>query len=653
MKRKLLSIMLCIMLLSSVTIPAFATDYPESDFVCNWQIFNYKDSDELYLTSQVRGYVYSNATNQFVSCDAKLNIYIDKDDIFLEYVEGDGAKKQNNTDKDFSGNVMLTLTKMHIKEVTCVALNPAGSNLSFLTETTNLNGLTMTPRQLVINELNQDGTVEVWTRQETWNGQTDMIVGFILNSTNNQFAKLYMDATGQKWNKSQTQNNSAAVTTSGSDEETYSSDDFNCDWHLREYSNTDQIFLYTQVRGEVYESINNERKVVSHNALLNVFIDKENIFLEFLFDNGEKNINQTNETQTTYTIFFLDNTDLNDAYCKGTRAKGESRVYLNNSMEAPNETLSPRKLIIDELLQGGIAAVLQEFETWGDYQDAILYFDLNSIDNQFSKVYAKAIETNWMKASTPTATPKPTSKPTATPKPTQKPTSTSFTKQNSEDLSVQFVVSFAQNAFFSLYDVDMYLDGEYIANLTQGKIKYIDVDNITKGKHEIVFYKSNGKSVNGSFTATITHNSVIKCKLHAYNNYVDVDDMEMYGLYSNGELLQASMSPLTAMSPNESPYSLNYEISFVENAHFSKYDVDMYVDDQYVTTLVQGYKTDDTYSLPFGGTHTITFYKAGGHSVYGAVQIYVVKESTYFKCRINATSSEIGISNITTNAGEV
>ena len=459
MKRKLLSIMLCIMLLSSVTIPAFATDYPESDFVCNWQIYNYKDSDKLYLASQVRGYVYSNATKQFVSCDAKLNIYINKDDIFLECVEGDGTKKKNNTDKDFSGNVTLTLTKMNIQEVTCVALNPAGSNLSFLTETTNLNGLTMTPRQLVINELNQDGTVEVWTRQKTWNGQTDMIVGFILNSTNNQFAKLYMDATGQKWNKSQ--------------------------------------------------------------------------------------------------------------------------------------------------------------------------------------------------ASTPTATPKPTSKPTATPKPTQKPTSTSSTKQNSEYLSVQFVVSFAQNAFFSLYDVDMYLDGKYIANLTQGKIKYIDVDNITKGKHEIVFYKSNGKSVNGSFTATITHNSVIKCKLHAYNNYVDVDDMEMYGLYSNGELLQASMSPLTAMSPNESPYSLNYEISFVENAYFSKYDVDMYVDDQYVTTLVQGYKTNDTYSLPFGGTHTITFYKAGGHSVYGAVQIYVVKESTYFKCRINATSSEIGISNITTNAGEV
>ena len=227
-----------------------------------------------------------------------------------------------------------------------------------------------------------------------------------------------------------------------------------------------------------------------------------------------------------------------------------------------------------------------------------------------------------------------------------------FTAASAEGkaVTVRFDVAFDENAYLSRYDVDLYLDsfnGKCLATLTHGKGASVRVEGIAPGEHQLIFCRHNARSVSGKLTFTTYDDSVIKCRIHAYNDSIAVEDIRMFGLISPDEMLSASLSPAVS-----SPCTFEYEITFAKNNYFSKYDVEMEIDGVPVATLVQGYITSGTVVLPSAGVHTITFYESGARSVRRVFNLYVADETTYFKCHISAASDSIGLSGIVTNAGE-
>ena len=100
--------------------------------------------------------------------------------------------------------------------------------------------------------------------------------------------------------------------------------------------------------------------------------------------------------------------------------------------------------------------------------------------------------------------------------------------------------------------------------------------------------------------------------------------------------------PQVDNAANESSCQLYIEVDFVENYFFSKYNAELYLDDQYVATLSHGkYYTTTLNVSP--GRHKLSFKEENG-SNRGSAEFTVKKDST-FTCKIETTSSGIDVSN--------
>lgn len=94
----------------------------------------------------------------------------------------------------------------------------------------------------------------------------------------------------------------------------------------------------------------------------------------------------------------------------------------------------------------------------------------------------------------------------------------------------------------------------------------------------------------------------------------------------------------------EPEYQINLKIKCVENLIFSKYDVEVYVDDSYKGTIEHG--TEEAFAIELKkGTHTIKFINEEDNSVDGKVKIDVSQDET-FKFKISCTSSQIKVKKI-------
>ncbi len=99
--------------------------------------------------------------------------------------------------------------------------------------------------------------------------------------------------------------------------------------------------------------------------------------------------------------------------------------------------------------------------------------------------------------------------------------------------------------------------------------------------------------------------------------------------------------PVTAEVVSGNIY-LDIRVSFDKNRMFSKYDVDMYLDDTLITTLPHG----QAYSVGVGvsrGVHVLSFYEDGDPTVKGVCQFMVTENST-FSCNIHANYDKVTIS---------
>ena len=146
--------------------------------------------------------------------------------------------------------------------------------------------------------------------------------------------------------------------------------------------------------------------------------------------------------------------------------------------------------------------------------------------------------------------------------------------------------------------------------------------------------------------------------IEEYNAYVaacadkgfTVEASESEKSYSakNSDGYQLSVSyqgnGVMSISVDEPEYAVSLEIECVENLLFSKYDVDVYVDDSMQGTISHG--TTETYNLNLTkGVYEIKFVSAEDDEVTGRVSIDIYQDES-LKYKISCTSSQINVETI-------
>ena len=99
-----------------------------------------------------------------------------------------------------------------------------------------------------------------------------------------------------------------------------------------------------------------------------------------------------------------------------------------------------------------------------------------------------------------------------------------------------------------------------------------------------------------------------------------------------------------AENASEETFKLKMDITCESNVIFSRYDIKMKLDGNYVTTIKHGQSYQGTKSVS-PGNHSIVFYKNDDDKVTGMTEVLVEGE-TSFSCTIHATRDKIDVSKV-------
>lgn len=156
------------------------------------------------------------------------------------------------------------------------------------------------------------------------------------------------------------------------------------------------------------------------------------------------------------------------------------------------------------------------------------------------------------------------------------------------------------------------------------------------------------------FTAYVGNTS-----LDAYNSYVqaceakgftvdaDKTDKRFSAKNADGYKLTVEYqgNNIVYVSLDEPEYKVTIEIECVENLIFSKYDVEVYVDDSFEGTITHG--DAETFELTLTkGTYVLKFVNEDDDVVDGEVEFYIEKDEN-LKYKISCTSSKVDVEIIT------
>lgn len=129
---------------------------------------------------------------------------------------------------------------------------------------------------------------------------------------------------------------------------------------------------------------------------------------------------------------------------------------------------------------------------------------------------------------------------------------------------------------------------------------------------------------------------------------IDADKQEKHFSAKNAESYKLSVeykgNNIVYISIDEPEFNTSVEIECVENWVFSKYDVEVYVDDSFEGTITHG--ASEIYELILTkGNHTIKFVSADDETLDGTVEIIVSKDES-FKFKISCSSTGIDVDTI-------
>lgn len=206
-----------------------------------------------------------------------------------------------------------------------------------------------------------------------------------------------------------------------------------------------------------------------------------------------------------------------------------------------------------------------------------------------------------------------------------------------EMIRLDLDIAFEKNAYFSTYDVKLFVDGEWVATLRHG-VDYADTLYLTPGRHVILF-REDGSSYpsEGSTILNLSEPTRYQCEIHAKIDAVQITQEKTEAITED------TLRSAPGAIPVDGSLQLQLRIEFRKNGLFSQYDVDLYCDDTRIATLPHG-KDYEAVLLVSEGTHMLTFCKAGDRSIRGSCTIQVARDAS-FSCKIEAERNKVDIKN--------
>ena len=218
-----------------------------------------------------------------------------------------------------------------------------------------------------------------------------------------------------------------------------------------------------------------------------------------------------------------------------------------------------------------------------------------------------------------------------------RPEGTADSGGTAEKVRLDLEIAFEKNAYFSTYDVRLFVDGEWVTTMRHGTDYACSVE-VTPGRHIILFREDGASPAEGSTVVNVERASVYRCTIHAKYSAVQITDEKTEAIAEDRPAPEKKSDV-----PVDGDLRLEVHVEFRKNAVFSAYDVDMYLDDILVATLAHGKDYDNTL-LVSAGPHMLTFCKSGDSSVRGSCTFRAEKDAR-FSCRIEAKRKRVEVLN--------
>lgn len=100
------------------------------------------------------------------------------------------------------------------------------------------------------------------------------------------------------------------------------------------------------------------------------------------------------------------------------------------------------------------------------------------------------------------------------------------------EYTVTLKVDCEENLMFSKYDVEIYMDNEFMGVLGHGKYASADI-NVSSGSHTVYFYEEGDHSVKGKLDFDVQGETIVSCEIHCKNNKIKVDEISISGNKDN------------------------------------------------------------------------------------------------------------------------
>ena len=215
---------------------------------------------------------------------------------------------------------------------------------------------------------------------------------------------------------------------------------------------------------------------------------------------------------------------------------------------------------------------------------------------------------------------------------------TDETDENGETIRLDLDIAFEKNAYFSTYNVKLFIDGELITTMRHG-IDYTGTAYVTPGKHVISFQEdSSSYPSEGNTIINISEPSLYRCEIHAKIDTIQITG-ERIETISEEQAGPGEKEPVKV----DGSLALRVSIEFRKNGIFSQYDVDMYFDDIFIATLPHGKNYENTL-LVSKGPHMITFCKSGSKSIRGTCSFTLDQDASFY-CKIEAERNKVDVRN--------
>lgn len=101
-------------------------------------------------------------------------------------------------------------------------------------------------------------------------------------------------------------------------------------------------------------------------------------------------------------------------------------------------------------------------------------------------------------------------------------------------------IAFNSNIAFDKYDVDLYLDNAFLSNIDHGR-HFTKLITTSSGSHTISFYKTNDRTVSGSWKFSISQDSTLSCSIKAEKKDISINNPRTYASIKDAFLVMPNM----------------------------------------------------------------------------------------------------------------